>query len=358
MIPLNRIKKFTPILHQYALEPHFVEDLGKIQKIYTNKGVFALKKIDPKHGGEFIRHIQSLYQKGYNRIVPIFPTVDGRYAVLHENELYYLMPWMLNEESEQSNQRHHQLFRELARLHTLSASEIKITKEDRSEHYEKTLQEWEKEKDFLDGFLDICEQSEYMSPFELMFVLSYQDISQALNFSIQRLKDWYEKSKDNEKVRIVTVHGKISTDHFLYDERGYGYFSNFELARQGSLLHDLLPFLSRTMKSYPKRSEECIEWIYTYLKYFPLNEEELLLFQGYFAHPGAVIRSAEKYYKSTNKRHERKQLLHFQKQYWMLKNTEYVLMRMQEIERQKQEAKAQAEAAAQAQSQAQGGAQN
>jgi len=342
----NGLSKVSQILKGYSLVPRFTEDLGRVQKVYTDKGVFALKKITPNQGGDFIKYIQTLYHKGYNRIVPIYPTQDGRYAVLHENELYYLMPWLANEEKENYFERHHQMFRELARLHTISASEVTITPEDRTDHYEKTLAEWEKEQEFHEGFMETCEHKEYMSPFELMFVLSYHDTSQALRYSMNKLKAWYEKTKDQEKARTVVVHGKISPEHFLYDDKGYGYFSNLERARRGSPIHDLLPFLSRTLKTYPKRSEECIEWIYTYLKYFPLKEEEMLLFQSYFAHPGAVIRSAVKYYKS-ERRSERKLIQHFQRHYWQLKNTEYVIMRLEEIEKQKADAKAQAEAAAQ-----------
>lgn len=340
----NRLRKASPILKHYSLEPHFVEEFGRVQKIYSNKGVFALKKIKPQHGADFIRHVQALYQKGYNRIVPIYPTGDGRYAVLHQNELFYLMPWLANEEKEDRFERHQQMLRELARLHTLSAREVPIKKEDRTEHYERTLQEWEKEKEFLDGFIESCERKEYMSPFELLFSLYYHDVSQALKFSTNKLKDWYEKTKDSDKARTVIIHGKVSTEHFLYDDRGYGYFMNFENARQGSPLHDLLPFLSRTLKSFPKRSDESVDWLYTYLKYFPFKEDEMLLFQSYFAHPGAIIRAAEQYHKGEQKRGERKAVQHLQRQYWLLKNTEYVAMRIDEIERQKQEAKAAAEA--------------
>lgn len=340
----NRLQKVSPILKHYSLEPHFVEEFGRVQKIYSNKGVFAMKKIKPQHGADFIRHVQSLYQKGYHRIVPIYPTVDGRYAVLHQNELFYLMPWLSNEEKEDRFERHQQMLRELARLHTLSGREVPINKEERTEHYEKTLLEWEKEKEFLDGFIESCERKEYMSPFELLFSLYYHDVSQALKFSTNKLKDWYEKTKDSEKARTVIIHGKVSTEHFLYDDRGYGYFMNFENARQGSPLHDLLPFLSRTLKSFPKRSDECVDWIYTYLKYFPFKEDEMLLFQSYFAHPGPILRAAEQYHKGEQKRGERKAVQHLQRQYWLLKNTEYVVMRMDEIERQKQEAKAAADA--------------
>lgn len=135
-------------------------------------------------------------------------------------------------------------------------------------------------KGVFEGFIEACERKEYMSPFELMFSLYYHDVSQALKFSTNKFKDWYEKTKESEKARTVIIHGKVSTEHFLYDDRGYGYFTNFENARQGSPLHDLLPFLSRTLKTYPKRSEESVEWIYTYMKYFPSGTTRCCCFKA------------------------------------------------------------------------------
>ena len=93
--------------------------------------------------------MQNLYQNGYNRIVPIFPTVDGRYGVLTHDKISYLMPWLPDEHIEERAERHQQMFRELARMHTLSGKEINITKEEREEHYEKTVKEWEEQKEFI-----------------------------------------------------------------------------------------------------------------------------------------------------------------------------------------------------------------
>lgn len=341
----NRLQQVAPILKHYAIEANFVEEYGKVKKIYSNKGVFALKQIKPHHGVDFIRHVHSLYQKGYNRIVPIYPTVDGRYAILNEHELYYLMPWLANEEKENRFERHQQMFRELARLHTLSVREVKISKEEREEHYETMINTWEKEKEFLQGFIESCERKDYMSPYELLFCLYYHDISQAMKYSENKLKEWYEQTKELEKARTVTIHGKISPEHFLYDERGYGYFLNFEEAKEGSPLHDMLPFLSRSLKTLPKRSEDAVDWFYLYLKYFPLKEDEILLFQSYFAHPGQVLRAAERYFKGNKKQGERKLVQNLQRQFWLLKNTEYIIMRIEEIEAQKKQAtKQQAEA--------------
>ncbi|MDZ5470791.1 spore coat protein YsxE (plasmid) [Bacillus sp. 31A1R] len=351
----NRLQQFAPILQNYSVQPHFIEDFGKVQRVYSDKGVFALKKIPIHQGTEFIKNVHFLYQKGFNRIVPIYPTIDGRYAVLDKKYLYYLMPWLPNEEKENRSKRHEQLFRELARLHTLSVSEVKINKEEKEQHYEESLHHLETQNEFIEGFIDECETRWYMSPFELLFCLYYNDIFQALKFSRNKMKDWYEQTKEDEKARAVIIHGKISTEHFLFDERGYGYFSNFENSRKGSPIHDLLPFLSRSLNTYPKKQEDYINWFYTYFKYFPLKDEEMLLFLSYLAHPGPILRTVEQYHKA-EKKNERKFVQQLQRDYWLLKNTEYIVMRIEEIERQKKQA--QAEAQAQAQAQAQNGAQS
>ncbi len=335
----NRLEAVEPILKNYLVEPYFVENFGSVQKVYSNKGTFALKKMSPATGTDFIHHVHHLYQKGFNRIVPIYPTMDGRYAVLHENNLYYLMPWMPNDQKEDRQHKNHQLFRELARLHTLSAKEITVNKEERAEHYEKTIAQLEKHQEFLDGFIDECEKKTYMSPFELLYCLYYNEISQALRFSKTKFEEWYESTKDNDKARMVITHGKLSSEHFLFDDRGYGFFINFENARYGSPIHDLLPYLSRALNSSPKRNDDAIDWIYHYYKYFPFKADEKLLFYSYLAYPIPIIQVADKFYRRQRPKNEMKFVRKLQYSYWHLKNSEYVVMRMTEIEAQQQQAK-------------------
>jgi spore coat protein YsxE len=341
------LKTVKAILAPYAVKPYYVEDFGKVKKVYSDKGVFALKKAPPSLGTAFIRHIQSLYQKGYNRVVPIYPTLDGRYAVLYQNVLYYLMPWLPNEEKEEHGKKNKKLVRELARMHSLSTRELPISKEDRKEHYENTLLLLEKDEEFLLGFLEECENKVYMSPFELQFCLYYHDVHQALRFSKHKLEAWYEKTKDEEKIRTVLIHGKFSSDHFLFDEKGYGYFMNFESARQGSPYQDLLPFLARALKGFPIRCDDCIDWILTYHQFFPLREDERDLMISYFTHPASYVRLVKKYHRKSGKKKERKFSQKIQREYWLLKNIEYVVSRLEEIQRQQQEAAQQAQQAQQ-----------
>ncbi|WHY76363.1 spore coat protein YsxE [Neobacillus sp. WH10] len=335
----NRIETVRPILKNYHIEPYFVEDYGIVQKIYSDKGTFALKKVPPTIGTDFIRHVHLLYQKGFNRIVPIYPTMDGRYAVLYENNLYYLMPWMPNDQKENREYKNHQLFRELARLHTLSAKEITVSQEERTEHYEKTIQQLDKHQEFLDGFIDECEKKTYMSPFELLYCLYYNEIRQALRFSKSKFEEWYESTKENDKARSVITHGKLSSEHFLFDDQGYGFFINFENARYGSPIHDLLPYLSRALNTSPKRNDTALDWVYHYFKYFPFKEDEKLLFYSYLSLPIPIMQVAESYYRKERPRNEMKFVSQLQHRYWHLKNSEYIVMRMTEIENQQKQAK-------------------
>lgn len=334
----NALSETAGILKHYGIKPYYVEDHGKIKKVYANSGTYALKQIDPHKGIDFIRQVQFLYQKGYNRIVPIFPTGDGRYAVYERNRLYYLMPWLLNDEKENRDERPVQMFRELARMHTLSSRELEISQEAREEHYENTIKQWEKDEEFLEGFIEACEEEWYMAPFQLTFCLYYNNIRQAMGFAKEKLESWREKTKDQKKARMVQLHGYLSTEHFLYDEKGYGYFTNFERSRVGSPIQDLLPYLSRHLKTRLKRADDAVEWVSTYLTYFPLKEDERLLFLSYLAYPTGMLRTAEAYFMQKTKQDERKSVQRLQRQYWHLKNTEYVAMRLEEIERQKQAA--------------------
>ncbi|WP_064092520.1 spore coat protein YsxE [Rossellomorea aquimaris] len=338
------IEDLRPVLQPYGVEPYFVENIHKVVKVYSNKGTLAVKHIPTQHGVDFVRHVQVLFQKGYNRIVPIYPTLDGRYAVWNNEELFYVMPWLMNEEKEDRFEKHQKLFRELARLHTISSQEVKINKEDRESHYEQLTSRWEKEQQFLEEYVESCEKTTYMSPFQLHFCMYYKDTSQALKFSRKMIDEWYESTKDLEKVRTVITHGKVSIEHFLFDDRGLGYFHNFEESKIASPFHDLLPFLSRTLKTYPKYYEECVEWLTTYFQHFTVRNEERLLFMSYLAYPSSVIAIVEKYFHTPKgKRNERKSLKKLQRHYWLLKNTEYIVMRLDEIEKQKKEQQQEAE---------------
>jgi spore coat protein YsxE len=335
------------ILASYRIEPNFIESYGKVSKIYSMKGTFALKRMKAKHGMDFIRHVQTLYQMGFNRIVPIYPTVDGRYAVLKDQHLYYLMPWLPNDVKEDRTERFREMFRQLARMHLISSKEITLKENERQAHYEKMTETWKKEQEALQEMIERCESKTYMSPFELYFCMYYHEITLAYQYAIRKLEEWYEETKEEKKTRVVITHGKVSPEHFLFDENGYGFFTNYERAKMTTPIHDLLPFIARLLKTYPKQHEECIDWIYTYWHHFPFKKDEFLLFQSYLAHPGHMYRLSQDYFNRPKKQSELRSVAKLQQSYWLLKNTEYVSIRMDEIEKSKVEQQKEAQTTSQ-----------
>lgn len=326
------------VLQQYALHVQFIEEFGRVKKIYSDRGVFALKMISPHIGIDFIRNVQTLYQRGYHRIVPIYQTKDGRYAVLYQQQLYYLMPWLENGDNGERDERQKQMFREVARMHTLSVKEIEVSKEERKDHYEHTLQTWETQQQLLDEWIVQCEKKWYMSPMEMMFCTYYNDFSQALTYCIKKFKAWFELTKEEEKIRTVVTHGKLSLKHFIRDQRGYGYFINFENSRVAPTHFDLLPFIVKAAKTYPTQCDDCITWMYHYLQYFPLKNDEMLLLQSYLAYPGQALETVKKYVEQSGNKTELESVKELQRQYWLLKNIEYIVMKVEEIEAQKKTA--------------------
>ncbi|MEK3890568.1 spore coat protein YsxE [Bacillus sp. FSL K6-3431] len=325
------------IVQYYGLHPKFVEKYGKVYKVYTDKGDYALKRMRAEEGLDFLYYMQFLYQRGYNRIVPIFPAADGRYAILEGKYLYYLMPWLENKLREDHTQKHHELFRELARIHTLSAREVPVSKEERKEHFDITKARWEKEQEALETYIEFSEKTWYMSPFQLMFCTYFSEISGGQRYALGKLNEWHEASLEETKARSVIVHGKLSTEHFLYNDKGLGFFSNLEKSRTASPIHDLLPFLSRMLNTHPKQFNESVEWLELYFRHFPFKEEEMYLFLSYLAQPGAIYRVIESYFSTAKEKNEMKYIRELQTCYWQMKNTEYIVMTLNETEQRKKQ---------------------
>ncbi|WP_110111511.1 spore coat protein YsxE [Bacillus sp. CGMCC 1.16541] len=337
---------YGPLLEQYRLQVDFIEDYGKVKKVYTNQGVFALKRVDDRSlsHNHFIQKVQHLHQKGFMKFVPIYQTTEGAYTVPYRNAYYYLMPWLPDNPTEERDIRYHKLFQELAQLHALSAHEVDVVGEDIEAHYEALKKTWEDRQAELEQYVVESEKKVYMSPFELYFCTFYYETTRALEYAQEKLKQWYEYTKEKEKIRVTTVHGKLSAKHFVYDERGNGYFINFEQAREASPIYDLVSFYYRTLKTYPMTTMDSYEWYSTYEQHFPLREEERLLLHMYLAFPEPIYQAVVQYrqnYRSKRELDHTKSLL---SAFWLTKNLEQLNLKIDAVDQQRKQA---AEAAAQ-----------
>ncbi|WP_240256510.1 spore coat protein YsxE [Ferdinandcohnia quinoae] len=328
-------------MKQYKLEPHFIEEYRNVKKVFTNKGVFALKSARKISNTQFPSMIQMLYQKGFTRVVPIIPTIDGSYLVFQENQYHYLMPWLNNSIVDERDDRHHLLFKELAKMHQYSLNEIQQAKtNDIYHHYENITKQWDERDGYLESFVIESEKKWYMSPFELLFCTYYHEISLASKYARSQLDKWYELSEETKSFRTVLTNGKVSITHFLFDEHGKGYLSNFEKASYASPINDLISFYYRTLKTFPILCDDCFGWFQTYRSHFPLKEEEIYLFLSYLTYPEPIYRCVQNYKNKKEKKSEQEYVRLLQKAYWLNKNIEYFSMKIVEEEQRKKDQEA------------------
>ena len=322
--------KVRHFLEHYQLQLNYFEEFGKIIKVHTNNGIFVIKSVPATKGIDFVKNIQQLYQKGYNRIVPIFATVENSYGVIVDHQLWYLMPWLPNQHGVEGAERKKQLLRELARMHVLSAKETTVDTEEQEAHFHTTKERLERQQSFLEEFSQLTERKWYMSPFELQYCAYHQDIYQALNYSIKKLTEWYDRTKEEGKIRVVTAHGKLSLDHFLYAENGYGHFINLEEADEVAAHFDVLPFTADLLDTYPRQNSDILDLLDYYFKFFPWRIEEIMLFSSYLASPERCVAVVEDFFHRKNEKSEIELCRELQLEYWLLKNTEFVIMQLEQ----------------------------
>ncbi|MFT4416499.1 spore coat protein YsxE [Fredinandcohnia humi] len=331
-------KNFGPILRYYNVKPSHIEDYGSIKKVVTEKGIFALKTISKAVNQQFPTLVQHLFQQGYTRAVPIYPTVDGRYLVFYDQSYHYLMPWLTNNSNQRSD-RHQELCKELARMHLSTLRKHKL--EDGKEitaYYEKVVNKWDETSQYLESFVEAAEKKWYMSPFELQVCTYFHEANLASRFSRTQFDKWYETILEKKSYRTALTHGKVSINHLLFDDYGKGYFTNFERATFANPIHDLVDLNYRRLKTYPLLCDDCVTCYETYRTHFSLRDEEVSLFLSFLTYPEPIYRCVRIYEENKHKT-EREHVQLLQRAYWLIKNIEYVSVKILEAEGQRKEQK-------------------
>jgi spore coat protein YsxE len=326
------LERYRRVLQQYRLHADYIEDYGKVKKIYTKTGTFALKEIA---NSKELQSIHTAYQIFNEKAIPLYRAHNGTPFVLYGERYYYLMPWFSNETGEERNERYFRFFRDLAQMHRKSLKEFEVKEEEAARYYEMIKKQWEAKREFLQSYVETCEDEWYMSPFQLQFCTYFHETMQAYWFAQTQLEKWYEKIKETKKWRIAVVHGNASLSHYLYDEKGNGYFLSFERARMDAPLSDVLQFFQKYLRTYPVMCDECVNWFFEYERIFTVRDEEMALFLSHLAQPEMIYQIVWQYVNKSREMSEQQQISRLQKAYWTMKNLEYVIMRMIEIDEKK-----------------------
>ncbi len=138
---MNGMEDTQSVLQKYGLTAQFIEPVSpRVWKVYTDYGVFALKKLKSVRSKQFTDHMVAIEEKGFRSFVPVYRTNSGEFFSegIHSGDSYYLMPWLQFDQEEERDQKHAYLFRETARLHERTTQEIKIRRDDIDRYYGQT----------------------------------------------------------------------------------------------------------------------------------------------------------------------------------------------------------------------------
>lgn len=288
---------YASVLFYYDLYPQQVEDLGKIKRISTNRGEFALKEttMSAHQADEFIHALRKLSKLGYKQAVPILPTKYGEYTVMTGSHTYYLMPWFEAIEYTARESREEKLADQLGVIHRLTVKTEPFQKEQVEQSVQQLVQRWEMRRLELQRFADQAENKTYMSPFELTFLTHAYMLDQMAQAATDHLQKWYEICNEKEKYRTVLCHGRLQRSHALFSPDNEALLLNFERASIDTPARDLASFCRYSFPNAYWSEEEVQRWFIRYERHLPLLDEEKHLTCAYLNFPEPAAFAVEAY---------------------------------------------------------------
>ncbi len=308
----HRRSFYDSILSGYGLFPTNIENYGKVKKVTTNQGVFALKETDltPHQADEFIHALRKLTKLGYNQFVPIFPTKNGEYTSMYGEHTYYLMPWIEELEYTARESKEERLAAELGVIHRLTVETKPFIKENISESYEQLAQIWEMKRLDLARFADQVERNVYLSPFDLTFLTHAYMLDQMARAASEYLEKWFELCSEKQKFRVVLCHGRIQRSHARFSYENEPLLLNFEQACIDTPARDLAMFCRYNFPKAYWSGDEVFRWFMCYERHLPLLKDEKYLISAYLSFPEPIVYAVEAY---INGRDQMSELAHTQR---------------------------------------------
>ncbi|KGA97626.1 hypothetical protein AJ85_04765 [Alkalihalobacillus alcalophilus ATCC 27647 = CGMCC 1.3604] len=303
---------YSSILFYYDVYPQSIEEHGKIKRISTSRGDFALKEttMTPLQADEFVQAMRMLAKHNYHQVIPIIPTKYGEYTISTNSHTYYLMPWVEPVEYLGRESQEEKLIAQMAIVHRVTVQTQKFSKETIEKSYNRLLSHWELRRLELSRFADLAEAKTYMSPFELSFITHAHMLDQMAERAEYHLEKWYEICLEKEKYRTVLCHGRLSRSHSIINMENEPLLINFERASIDTPARDIAGFCRYSFPRAMWSEEEVLKWFFRYEKHLPLLDEEKHLICAYLNFPEPIVFAVEAY---VQKKRSRSEIEHVQR---------------------------------------------
>lgn len=263
------------LLKKYNLHPKKIKYLKKLKIIDTDNGTYTLK-LKTNNNEHIYTYLENRDFKNF--IAPLTTTIDPYEICKYVQEID--MP---------KKDKALNLTYILSILHTKTTTYESINLDTIKEIYENNLKELEYLDYYYHDLQDYIENKVYMSPAEYLLIKNATNIYNAIFYSRETLKKWYEVKQQETKERHVLLHNNLSTEHFLLckDE---AYLINWNYSKRDYPIYDLLTFFKNEYQDLE------FESLYNlYQKKYEYTKDEKLLFFALIAKPWKIVLSNNHY---------------------------------------------------------------
>jgi spore coat protein YsxE len=292
---------FGPALYQYDLYPEKIEHLGNVKKVYSNRGIFALKEVTgTNQDAEWLIHCYDrLLSLGYQKLPPLYKTKYGDPIVRVGRNYYYLTPWY-DEQEPDAYEREEFLIEELGKIHSLTVKMQAYSSEVITGSYSTLVNRFETRQLKMEQYTESSERNTYISPFELNYLSHFHRLMRMAEEAKKRAADWYHQCEREQRFRSVLCHGRPIRSHVIFNENGEKVLINIERAVLDTPVRDLAIFFRGATHYWSWNEEDGLYWLQCYEKHFKLYPEEKTLLACYLYFPEPMFVLIDQYH--NNKR--------------------------------------------------------
>lgn len=269
---MNSLDKISS---KYDLNIRKYEEKKNIKIIDTNKGKFVIKnKIlneDDLYDYLFNKNFDYLLEKEQIDDCNIFPYINELNLPLEEKAI--------------------DLVNVLSLLHNKTTFYRKVVLDDVKKTYEDLVDKIQKLYQYYFDMQDIIEQKVYMAPEEYLLIRNISFIYSSLNYSREKLEEWYKLKIKQKKERVVLLHNKPCLDHLLVGNKKQ--LISWDNYKRDIPIYDFLYFYKSNYLDV-----EMPSLFNLYQSKFCFSNEEFLLFLVLISIPEKIVFTKKHYYDS------------------------------------------------------------
>lgn len=158
----------------------------------------------------------------------------------------------------------------VALLHNKTTYYKEITEDKYKEIYDNLKNNILYTKNYYDNIYNILIEEVMPSPSHYLLMRNIYKIFSALDYTLEKLDDWYQSTKEDLKERVAFIHNNLEIDHFIKSDKEY--LISWEKARVDAPILDLINFYQKEYMNFD------FETLFKrYLKNYPLKDNELSL---------------------------------------------------------------------------------